>query len=265
MKHPKLNIAIEAARHAGLLIQHAARDLNKINVSQKGLNDFVTDVDKNAEGIVLEKITKAFPQDSITAEESGMKEGSSSNRWFIDPLDGTSNFIHGFPYYCVSIALYESNTPALAVIYDPNQDELFTAVSGQGAAVNDRRIRMNKDTALRNAMTATGFPFRGDDNFSNYMQLFEKITRSCAAVRRPGAAALDLANVAAGRFDAFFEQGLRSWDCAAGALLVREAGGLVGNYQGNEFNVNASEVLAASPKTFSEMVKILKPHSLCAK
>ncbi|MBY4945480.1 inositol monophosphatase [Cupriavidus respiraculi] len=263
--HPMLNIAIKAARKAGSVINRASMDVELLRVTRKQHNDFVTEVDRAAEAAVIEIIRTAYPEHGILAEESGQSwsEGEESPEfvWVIDPLDGTTNFIHGFPQYCVSIAQMHKGTPVQAVVYDPTRDELFTASKGAGAFLNNRRIRVSRRDRLADCLIGTGFPYRDLEGLAEYTELFTTITQNCAGLRRPGAAALDLAYVACGRFDAFFEQGLKPWDMAAGMLLITEAGGLVGNYCGEARQLEQGEVLAGNPKAFAQMVRLLTPFS----
>lgn len=207
--HPMLNIAVKAARRAGQIINRASLDLDLIEIRKKQQNDFVTEVDKAAEEAIIETLKTAYPDHAILAEESGESENESEFKWIIDPLDGTTNFIHGFPYYCVSIALEHKGVVTQAVVYDPNRNDLFTATRGRGAYLNDRRIRVGRRDRLADALVGTGFPFREKDGLDAYARLFTEMTQACTGLRRPGAAALDLANVAAGRLDAFFEQGIK--------------------------------------------------------
>ena len=259
--HPMLNIAVKAARRAGQIINRASLDLDLIEIRKKQQNDFVTEVDKAAEDAIIETLKTAYPDHAILAEESGHSENESEYRWIIDPLDGTTNFIHGFPYYCVSIALAHKGVVTQAVVYDPNKNDLFTATRGRGAYLNDRRIRVGRRDRLADALIGTGFPFREKDTLEGYCDLFADMTRACAGLRRPGAAALDLANVAAGRIDGFFEQGINAWDMAAGSLLITEAGGLVGNYTGDSVFLHVGEIVAGNPKIYAQMVPILSRHS----
>ncbi|MGO4328382.1 inositol monophosphatase family protein [Cupriavidus sp. 2TAF22] len=264
--HPMLNIAVKAARKAGSVINRASMDVDRVHVSRKQHNDFVTEVDRAAEAAIIEIIRTAYPEHAILAEESGQSwaegEETSEYVWVIDPLDGTTNFIHGFPQYCVSIAQLHKGVPAQAVVYDPTRDELFTASKGAGAFLNNRRIRVSRRDKLADCLIGTGFPYRDMEGLDQYMELFALMTRSCAGLRRPGAAALDLAYVACGRTDGFFEQGLKPWDMAAGMLLVTEAGGLTGNYAGEARQLEQGEVLAGNPKAFAQMVRLLSPYSL---
>ena len=261
--HPMLNIAIKAARAAGAVINRASLDIEKVQVESKGVNDFVTEVDKHAEAVIVDTLLAAYPGHGILAEESGRELGAKDSEflWIIDPLDGTTNFIHGFPYYCVSIALAHKGVVQQAVIYDPTRNDLFTASRGRGAYLNERRIRVGKLDRLSDALIGTGFPFRDGQGLNGYMRLFSEMTLSCAGLRRPGAAALDLANVAAGRLDGFFEQGIHPWDVAAGSLMITEAGGLVGNYTGESDFLFKNEIVAANPKVYAQMVKILDMYS----
>ena len=232
--HPMINVAIKAARAAGSIINRAALDVESVRISQKQVNDFVTEVDQAAEQIIIETLLTAYPGHGILAEESGNAHGAKDSDyvWIIDPLDGTTNFIHGFPVYCVSIALAVNGKVEQAVVYDPTRNDLFTATKGRGAFMNDRRIRVSKRTRLQECLISTGFPFRPGDNFKNYLNMMADVMQRTAGLRRPGAAALDLAYVAAGFTDGFFETGLKPWDAAAGSLLVTEAGGLIGNFTG---------------------------------
>ena len=244
--HPMLNVAVKAARSAGSIINRAALDVEAVRVSQKQVNDFVTEVDHASEKAIIETLLGAYPDHGILAEESGSQHGSrhADHVWIIDPLDGTTNFIHGFPVYCVSIALAVRGKIEQAVIYDPSRNDLFTATRGRGAYLNERRIRVSKRTRLKECLISTGFPFRKGDNFNAYLQMMGDVMQRTAGLRRPGAAALDLAYVAAGFADGFFETGLQPWDVAAGSLLVTEAGGLVGNFTGEADFLHQKECLA---------------------
>ncbi|WP_281394165.1 inositol monophosphatase family protein [Diaphorobacter ruginosibacter] len=261
--HPMLNVAIKAARAAGAIINRAALDVEAVRVSQKQLNDFVTEVDVASERAIIETLLTAYPQHGILAEESGNEYGSKTSEfvWIIDPLDGTTNFIHGFPVYCVSIALAVRGKIEQAVVYDPTRNDLFTATKGRGAFLNERRIRVSKRTRMPECLISTGFPFRPGDNFQNYLSLMGDVMQRCAGLRRPGAAALDLAYVAAGYTDAFFETGLSIWDVAAGSLLVTEAGGLVGNFTGEADFLEQRECLAGNPRIYGQMVSIISKYS----
>ena len=261
--HPMLNVAIKAARAAGAIINRAALDIETVRVSQKQVNDFVTEVDHASENAIIETLLHAYPGHGILAEESGSQHGARDSEyvWIIDPLDGTTNFIHGFPVYCVSIALAHRGVVQQAVVYDPTRNDLFYATKGRGAFLNDRRLRVSKRTRLSDALIGTGFPFRKGDNFKRYMKMFEDVMTQCAGLRRPGAAALDLCYVAAGYYDAFFETGLNPWDIAAGSLIITEAGGLIGNFTGESDFLHQREVVAGSPKIYGQMVQILTPYT----
>ena len=261
--HPMLNVAIKAARAAGAVINRAALDVENVRVAQKQVNDFVTEVDQASERIIIETLLGAYPQHGILAEESGSEYGNKDSDyiWIIDPLDGTTNFIHGFPVYCVSIALAYKGKIEHAVVYDPSRNDLFTATRGRGAFLNERRIRVSKRTQLKDCLISTGFPFRPGDNLRQYLQMFADVTERVAGIRRPGSAALDLAYVAAGFTDGFFESGLSIWDIAAGSLLVTEAGGLVGNYTGEADFLEQRECLAGNPRAYGQLVGILGKYS----
>jgi len=255
--HPMLNIAVKAARRAGAVINRASRDLDGVTVTRKRHNDFVTEVDQAAEAAIIEVLRKAYPDHAILAEESGA-DGSSEYQWVIDPLDGTTNFIHGFPQYAVSIALRHSGVLEQAVVYDPGRNELFTATRGRGAFVNDRRIRVSKRTKLADALIGTGFPFRSFEHIDEYVGMFKSVTEHTAGIRRPGAAALDLAYVAAGRLDGFWEIGLSAWDMAAGALLILEAGGLVTDFDGEPHYLDRGHIVCGAPKVFVPLLQVVQ-------
>src|SRR6185295_2359686 len=258
--HPMLNIAVKAARRAGSIINRAALDRTKLEIRSKHTNDFVTQVDRSAESAIIDVIRQAYPDHAILGEESGALEGRNPGgstskaeyRWIIDPLDGTTNFIHGFPQYGVSIALQHRGAIEHGVVYDPAKNELFTASRGRGAFLDDRRIRVTKCANLKDALVGTGFPFKEQSRLERYMRQLKLIMQSSAGVRRAGAAALDLAYVAAGRLDAFWELGLAPWDMAAGALMIQEAGGLVGNLAGDAGWLESGDITAATPKVFPQ-------------
>ncbi len=261
--HPMMNVAVKAARAAGTIINRASLDVEAVRVSQKQVNDFVTDVDQAAEQAIIETLLTAYPGHGILAEESGREHGAKDSEfiWIIDPLDGTTNFIHGFPVYCVSIALSVKGKIEQAVIYDPSRNDLFTATKGRGAYLNDRRLRVSKRIRLHECLLATGFPFRPGDNFDAYLRMMADLMPRCAGLRRPGSAALDLAYVAAGYTDGFFECGLQPWDAAAGSLLVTEAGGLIGNFTGEPDFLEQKECMAGNPKIYGQLVSILGKYS----
>jgi len=258
-----LNVAVKAARAAGAIINRAALDLEAVRISQKEVNDFVTEVDHASEAIIIETLLTAYPGHGILAEESGTEKGAKNSEyvWIIDPLDGTTNFIHGFPVYCISIGLCVKDKMEQAVVYDPTRNDLFTATKGRGTYLNDRRLRVSKRLHLNQCLLSTGFPFRKGDNFPAYLSMMNDIMPRTAGLRRPGAAALDLAYVAAGYTDGFFESGLSPWDVAAGSLLVSEAGGLVGNFTGESDFLEQGECMAASPKIYAQLVPLLAKYS----
>jgi len=261
--HPMVNVAIKAARTAGNLINRAALDIESVRVSQKKANDFVTEVDQAAEAAIIETLLTAYPGHGIWAEESGREHGARDSEfvWIIDPLDGTTNFIHGLPIYCVSIALAVKGKVEQAVVYDPTRNDLFTATRGRGAFLNDRRLRVSKRTTLKESLISTGFPYRQGDDFGQYLTMMGDVMQRTAGLRRPGAAALDLAYVAAGYTDGFFEKGLQPWDVAAGSLLVTEAGGLVGNFTGESDFLDQQECVAGNPKVYAQLVGIVGKYS----
>ncbi len=262
-----LNIAVKAARAAGSIINRAALDVERLTISTKGVNDFVTEVDQAAEQAIIETLLTAYPGHAILAEESGRTHGAkhSDYLWIIDPLDGTTNFIHGFPVYAVSIALSFRGRIEQAVVYDPTRNDLFFASKGRGAFLNDRRLRVSKRIRLAESLIGTGFPFRKGDNFKRYVEMFEQVMQHCAGVRRPGAAALDLCYVAAGWYDGFFETGLHPWDVAAGSLMITEAGGQIGNFTGDADFLYQREAVAGTPKVYGQLVQLLAPYSKAIK
>jgi myo-inositol-1(or 4)-monophosphatase len=261
--HPMINVAVRAAREAGKIINRASLDLDLLRVSEKSANDFVTEVDRASEQAIIEILLKAYPQHGILGEETGSTHGraDSEYQWIIDPLDGTTNFIHGLPVYAVSIALAHHGVVQHGVVYDPSRDELFTASRGAGAFLDNRRLRVSRRTRIEDSLIGTGFPFRRGDDLDTYLEMFKKISLRCVGLRRPGAAALDLAYVAAGRYDGFFEVGLKPWDVAAGSLLVTEAGGMVGNFTGEADFLHRGEVIAANPRVYAQMVSLLKGYA----
>jgi len=251
-----LNIAVRAARSAGDLIARRMERLDSIAVETKQRNDYVTEVDREAEARIIQTLQRSYPDHGILAEESGRQEGNDYV-WIIDPLDGTTNFLHGFPHFAVSIALANRGRLEQAVIYDPMRQDLFTASRGDGAALNDRRIRVSSRKGLEGALLGTGFPYRDDQPDDAYMAILREFMKQTAGIRRPGSAALDLAWLAAGRIDGFWEAGLQPWDIAAGALLVREAGGIVGDLWGGDDYMASGNILGANPKVFHAMKQII--------
>jgi myo-inositol-1(or 4)-monophosphatase len=260
--HPSLTIAVKAARRAGNVINRGARDLDLLTVTSKGPKDFVSEVDREAERQIVETLLGAYPDHAILAEEGTAKDANAEaeNVWIIDPLDGTTNFLHGFPQYCVSIALAHKGQVTQAVIYDPCRNDLFTATRGRGAFLNDHRIRVSRRTHLRDCLIGTGFPFRDGTYLDTYLRMMKSMIEQTAGLRRPGAAALDLAYVAAGFYDGFWEVGLNPWDVAAGSLLVQESGGLIGDLAGEGNFLHGGQVIAANPKVFAQMVTALAPY-----
>lgn len=257
--HPMLNTAVKAARRAGSIINRATRNLDIIASKEKAANDYVSEVDHEAEQAIIRTLLEAYPDHSILAEESGAS-GKSEYQWIIDPLDGTTNFLHGFPQYAVSIALAHRGIVTQAVVYDPGRNDLFTATRGRGAHLNETRLRVSKRGELRSSLIGTGFPYRSFGHVDAYMAMLRDMMKHSAGVRRAGAAALDLAYVAAGRLDGFWELDLSKWDIAAGALLITEAGGLVGDLEGNDGYMQSGNIVAATPKVFVELLKTLAPH-----
>jgi myo-inositol-1(or 4)-monophosphatase len=256
--HPMLNIAVRAARRAGSIINRATLDGGALQVRSKRANDFVTRVDGAAEEAVIDIVRKAYPEHGFIAEESGESTPDAEYLWIIDPLDGTTNFIHGFPQYAVSIAVQRRGTLEHAVVYDPTKNELFTASKGRGAFLNDRRIRVSKCLKLDDALVGTGFPFKELGRLDLYLRQLRFFMSKSSGVRRAGAAALDLAYVACGRLDAFWELGLAPWDMAAGALLIQEAGGLVADMTGEQDFMSTGDVVAATPKIFPAVLEAMR-------
>lgn len=256
--HPILNIAIQAARRAGNIILRYSNQLDRLDVESKGRNDFVTVVDRQAESEIIAAIQRAFPDHSILAEETGLTQNDASPyKWIIDPLDGTTNFLHGYPQFAVSIGVLNNNRLDQAVIFDPLRDELFTASRGEGAKLNDRRIRVSKTTKFENALVGTGFPFRSYEHLEIWIDCFRELLPKTCGVRRAGSAALDLAHVASGRLDGFWEMGLSPWDISAGCLLIQEAGGLVSDFAGKQDFLASGNIVAGNPKIFEEVYKTI--------
>lgn len=257
--NPTTNIAVRAARQAGSIIMRSFSRLDSLAVSEKQVNDFVSDVDRNAEQAIIETIRRAYPAHAILAEESG-SHGKDDFQWIVDPLDGTTNYLHGFPQFAVSIALMHRGRPESAVVYDPVRDEMFTADRGAGALLNDRRLRVTDQKHLKGALLGTGIPFRDQRYMDAYLGMLKSLTRETAGIRRPGSAALDFAYVASGRLDGFWELGLSVWDFAAGALLVQEAGGVVTDIGGGSRHLETGNVIAGNIRLHREMVDAIRPH-----
>jgi len=259
MPHPMLNIAVRAARSAGNVIVRYLERVDTLTIGTKQRNDFVTEVDRLAEQEIIHILRRHYPTHGILAEESGHQPGDEY-QWVIDPLDGTTNFLHGFPQFAVSIALKRRGELDQAVVYDPLRQELFTASRGGGATLDDRRIRATKATGLSGALLGTGFPFRHQQHLPAYLEMFKALFPETAGIRRAGAAALDLAYVAAGRLDGFWEIGLSEWDIAAGALLVREAGGIISDFSGGSDFLETGNVVCAAPRLHPVMLAAIRPH-----
>ena len=256
--NPTLNIAVRAARSAGNVIIRNLGKLDTLAIHTKDRNDFVTEVDQQAEREIIYTLRKAFPDHGILAEESGLREGDE-NQWIIDPLDGTTNFLHGFPQFAVSIAMRHKGRMEHGVIYDPLRQELFTASRGAGAMLNDRRIRVTKRKTLEGSLLGTGFPFKSQHHLETYLDMFRALFPQTAGIRRAGSAALDLAYVASGRLDGFWEIGLNIWDMAAGVLLIQEAGGLSSDFSGGHNHLESGNIVAGNPKLFAEILKTIRP------
>ncbi|MBS3964711.1 MAG: inositol monophosphatase [Methylomonas sp.] len=257
--HPMLNIAIRAARNAGDLIQRSAQNLDKLAIAQKSRNDYASEVDRMAEQEIIKVLRTAFPDHAILAEESGEHKGNDYV-WIIDPLDGTTNYLHGFPHYAVSIALKLKNKLEIGVIYDPHRDELFTAERGGGAMLNNRRIRVSKQNSLRGALIGTGFPFKTMEHIEAYLGMFRSVCGDTAGIRRAGAAALDMAYVACGRLDAYWEIGVKEWDIAAGVLLIQEAGGVATDFSFNDKYLQSGNIIVGNLKMHQLMYHAIAPH-----
>jgi myo-inositol-1(or 4)-monophosphatase len=256
--HALLNVAVMAARRAGAVLIRNLVKLEKLKVEQKGHNDYVSEADRAAERAIIDVVQKHYPEHAILAEESGSQgDPSSDTVWIIDPLDGTTNYLHGFPVFAISIGVQVNGRMAHAVVYDPLRQELFTATRGAGAQLDEHKIRVSGRKELEHALIGTGFPFRqADSKIEPYLAMLGKVVANTAGVRRPGAAALDLCYVAAGRLDAFWETGLAPWDVAAGALIIREAGGIVSGLDGGENYLDSGHILCGTPKIYSGLAKL---------
>ena len=254
---------VKAARRASQIINRASHDVEHLKISTKQQSDFVTEVDKAAEAAIIDVLREAYPDFGILAEESGLTAGQgdgSEYQWIIDPLDGTTNFIHSFPQYAVSIALAHKGQLNQAVVYDVTRNEMFTASKGGGAFLNERRIRVTKCLKLEDSLIGTGFPYRTFDHADAYLRIFKELAQRTSGIRRPGAASLDLAYVASGRLDGFWEFGLAPWDMAAGCLLIAEAGGLVGDLSGGEHYMKTGNLIAGTPKVFAQILQVIDNH-----
>lgn len=257
--HPMVNIAVRAARSAGNIIARHMDRLDTLTVEAKGHNDFVSEVDRMAEQEIISVLRKAYPHHAILGEESG-GQGENEYEWVIDPLDGTTNFLHGVPHFAVSIAMRHRGRLEVGVIYDPVRQELWTAHRGGGAQLDGRRIRVTQRQDLQGALLGTGFPHKAQQHIDAYLGMFKALSQLAADIRRPGAAALDLAYVACGRYDGFWEIGLAPWDMAAGLLLVQEAGGVVGDFTGGPGHFKSGNVVAGNPRIFASIVREIQPY-----
>ena len=259
--NPILNTAFKAARKAGDLMIRASKDLGNIKTDSKAFNDFVSDIDRMSENILIETLLEAYPQHKITAEESGSHGNpNGAYEWIIDPLDGTTNYLHGHPQYAISIALLHKGVLQEALVYAPERNDLYTASRGQGALLNNRRIRVSGRFELNQCLIGTGFPVVDQSMLDRYLAILKTMIQKTAGARREGAASLDLCTLAAGRTDAFFEFNLKPWDMAAGALIVQEAGGVVTDFEGEQNWLNSGNIVAANPKLLVQMLKILAQH-----
>jgi myo-inositol-1(or 4)-monophosphatase len=259
MAHPLLNIAVNAAHIAGDLLRKEFHNVSSIPITQKARHDYVSEIDKSSERQIVREIKRYHPDHAILGEEGGA-EGKSEYEWVIDPLDGTSNYLHGIPHFCISIAVRIKGRTEFGIVYDPMRDEMFSASRGGGAHLNNTRIRVSKRNSLDAAVLATAFPFRQRGMMAVYTGIFSDVFKKIEDVRRMGAAALDLAWVASGRMDAYFEIGLKPWDVAAGALIVREAGGVVADFDGNDNVEDSHSILAAPFKLMTPLRQIIEPR-----
>ncbi len=258
--HPLLNTAIKAARRAGSVILRHLDQLERLTIETKGRNDFVSQVDRQAEALIIEVIRTAYPDHAILAEESGYQQGNDY-QWIIDPLDGTTNYLHGYPQFAVAIALQHRGRLEQAVVFDPLRNELFTASRGSGAQLNERRMRVSHVGSMKFALLGTGFPFRAEKHLETWIDTFRVLLTRSSGVRRAGSAALDLAHVACGRLDGFWEFGLSPWDIAAGCLLIEEAGGLISDLAGGQRFLETGNVIAGNPRIYGKLVPLVQ-HEL---
>ena len=259
--NPALNTAFKAARKAGDMMMRATSNLSAIKVDSKAFNDFVSDVDRHAESIIIDAIKEAYPHHRILSEEAGVVGNERADfEWIIDPLDGTTNYLHGHPQYAISMALLEKGVLKEALVYAPERNDLYTASRGQGALLNDRRIRVSNRIELNQCVIGTGFPVVNQSMIDTYFAILKDFLSKTAGARREGAASLDLCSLAAGRFDGFFEFNLKPWDIAAGALIVQEAGGIVTDMQGEQDWLSSGNIVAANPKVLAQMLRVIQQH-----
>jgi len=257
---PFVNVATRAARNAAKVVMRYLGRIDDLSIELKSKNDFVSQVDRQAEAEIIQVLQETYPAHAILAEESGDNGNDSEYQWIIDPLDGTTNYLHGFPQFAISIGLLHKNRLTAGVVFDPLRNELFTAARGEGAHLNERRIRVTPQRGLEGALIGTGFPFRQQEHLETYLDTFRAIHKDTAGIRRAGSAALDLCYVAAGRLDGFWELGLSPWDMAAGVLIIREAGGIVTDFSGEGHYLETGNVIAATPKVYQPMFEAIKPH-----
>ena len=258
--HPALTIAKRAALSASRILLRHFDNLERLSVTAKQRNDFVSEADVQAEQEIIQTLRKTYPNHGILAEESGEQHGHDDYQWVIDPLDGTTNFLHGIPHFAISIGFRHKNRLEAGLVYDPIRQEMFTASRGAGAQMNDRRMRVSNIPQMENALLGTGFPFRHPQHQPAYLNFFGSLFGKCVEVRRAGAASLDLAYVASARLDGYWEFGLKEWDIAAGALLVQEAGGLVSDFVGGNDFMKSGNIVAGNPKVFKALLQEMRPH-----
>lgn len=259
MMHPMLNIAIQAARQSSRIIFRFLDQMDKVEISEKAQNDFVTQVDRMSEETIITQIKKSYPDHAILAEESGHQKGFNEDYcWVIDPIDGTRNFMHGVPHFAISIAVMKKGAVELGLVYDPIRQELFTATRGQGAYLNNRRMRISPAKKFEQTLIGTGFPYKNKEGIHTYLKTFQTVFANCGDIRRAGSATLDLAYVACGRLDGFWESGLQLWDVAAGALMIKESGGMVTDFKNGEDYLEGGTIVAGNPKVHKELLQIIQ-------
>ncbi len=259
--NPILNTAFKAARKAGDMMIRASNNLSAIKVDSKAFNDFVSDIDRMSESILIEALKEAYPQHKITTEESGSHgKARAEYEWIIDPLDGTTNYLHGHPQFAISMALLHKGMLQEALVYAPERNDLYLASRGKGALLNDRRIRVSNRIELNQCLIGTGFPVVDQSMMDTYLAILKDFLSKTAGARREGAASLDLCALATGRFDGFFEFNLKPWDIAAGALIAKEAGAIVTDMQGEQNWLESGDIVAANPKVLAQMLQIIGTH-----